>query len=120
MQADETDDALAEILTLTREVDVYETIRWRNSDGQLHRVHGPAVIHHSGAQHWYMHGLKHRVDGPAIYWPNSDSIWLRSGKRHRTDGPAVIRSTGECQWWLDGQPMSQSEWQLKVRNFHDW
>ena len=88
-----TDDALAEILTLTREMDVYETIRWRNSDGQLHRVHGPAVIHHSGAQYWYMHGLKHRTDGPAVIWAD-----------------------GSRQWCLNGQVFTEEEWNERVKS----
>ena len=86
-----TDDALAEILTLTREVDVYETIRWRNSDGELHRVHGPAVIYRPGTQYWY-----------------------QCGQLHRTDGPAALYFDGTWAWYLNNQRMSRDQWQAQL------
>ena len=86
-----TDDALAEILTLTCEVDEYETIRWRNSDGQLHRVHGPAVIYRPGTQYWY-----------------------QCGQLHRTDGPAALYFDGTWAWYLNNQRMSRDQWQAQL------
>ena len=74
-----TDEALAELLTLTRTVDERGTITYRDSAGRVHRTHGPAVIHADGTQ-----------------------IWFRDGLLHRSDGPAVVRISGECYWWLDG------------------
>ena len=51
-----TDDALAELLTLTRKVSPSGTVSYRDSDGQLHRQHGPAIIYPDGSNSWYWHG----------------------------------------------------------------
>ena len=53
---DESDEILAELLTLTRVVDELGTIRYLNSEGQLHRVHGPAVIYKDGRKRWFQMG----------------------------------------------------------------
>ena len=53
---DESDESLAELLTLTREVDADGTIRYLNSAGQRHRTHGPAVILPNGDLHWFREG----------------------------------------------------------------
>ena len=52
----ETDGSLAELLTLTREVDADGTIRYRNSKGERHRVWGPAVIRPNGDRYWFHEG----------------------------------------------------------------
>ena len=56
---DESDESLAELLTLTCVVDelgAISTIRYLNSEGQLHRVHGPAVIYNDGRKRWFQMG----------------------------------------------------------------
>ena len=53
---DESDEILAELLTLTCVVDELGTIRYLNSEGQLHRVHGPAVICKDGRKRWFQMG----------------------------------------------------------------
>ena len=85
---DESDESLAELLTLTREVDADGTIIYLNSEGEEHRVHGPAVIFDSGAEYW-----------------------CQNGELHRVGGPAVIRSDGTQYWYLHGDRMSESEWE---------
>ena len=65
-----TDDVLVELLTLTRKVDEHGTIRYFNSEGNPHRVHGPAVIWPNGVEYWYWNGVIHRSDGPAMIWPD--------------------------------------------------
>jgi len=35
--------------------------RWRNKNGKLHRVGGPAVETTNGAKYWYQNGRRHRV-----------------------------------------------------------
>ena len=52
----ESDEILAELLTLTCVVDELGTIRYLNSEGQLHRVHGPAVIYKDGRKRWFQMG----------------------------------------------------------------
>ncbi len=67
-------DAIAELLTLIMEVDQWGRT-YRNPMGQLHRVHGPAVISPSGDKTWYLNGTPHRIDGPAIEWANGVKLW---------------------------------------------
>ena len=57
----ESDEPLAELLTLTREVDEYGSVFYRNSDGLLHRIHGPAIIHTDGTKHWFRNGVLHKL-----------------------------------------------------------
>lgn len=56
------------------------------SDGQLHRLDGPAVEFKNGKQCWYLYGKLHRDDGPAISCPDGRSEWFIKGIRHRKDG----------------------------------
>ena len=46
--------------------DIKSTDRWRNEQGQYHRIDGPAVECVDGYKAWYMNGQYHRADGPAI------------------------------------------------------
>ena len=88
---DESDESLAELLTLTCVVDEIGTKRYRNSHGNLHRSHGAAVIYTDGAEYWYQDGL-----------------------RHSTYGPAVIYADGISFWYLHGDSMSEPEWKRAV------
>ena len=54
--SDLCDAALAELLTLTVEVDTWGVTRYRNQSGQLHRIHGPAIISASGDEWWFQNG----------------------------------------------------------------
>ncbi len=74
-----TDDALAELLTLTVEVDKFGTYYF-NALGELHRVHGPATTLFSGTNRWHQNGILHRTDGPAIEWCDGDKEWLINGQ----------------------------------------
>ena len=87
----ESDQSLAELLTLTHTVDEIGTKRYRNSHGNLHRSHGAAVIYTDGAEYWYQDGL-----------------------RHSTYGPAVICADGLMCWYLHGDRMSEPEWKRAV------
>lgn len=73
-------DSLAEILTLNltiREGDGLSV--YRNHDGELHRVHGPACTTTSGFEMWYLNGKLHREDGPAISGPGIPPTWAIHG-----------------------------------------
>ena len=85
----EQSDAIAELLTLTVEVNKQGARIYRNSLGQLHRQYGPAVIYYNGTTYWCLNDQIHRVDGPAIEWANGDK-----------------------SWWLNGEPFTEKE-------FHD-
>ena len=67
--------------SLIREVDRVGTVRYRNSDDQLHREDGPAVELPEGTRFWYLDGKLHREDGPAVEHPNGTSEWYRNGER---------------------------------------
>jgi hypothetical protein len=54
--------------------------------GRLHRELGPAIIHLSGFESW----------------------WLR-GQRHRTNGPAVTFPDGAVEYWVNGVELSAAE-----------
>jgi hypothetical protein len=53
---------------------------WRASNGERHRIGGPAVISQDGMQAWYVNGKLHRTDGPAIIWANGAREWCYYGK----------------------------------------
>ena len=76
-----SDDALAELLTLSVEADEYGTTYYRNQLGQFHRVHGPAVIYSDGSKHWCIMGQRHRTDGPAVEWSDGVNWWFMNGQR---------------------------------------
>ena len=109
-----TDESVAELLTLTREVDDWGTIRYRNSAGQLHRIHGPAMTLPDGSEIWFQTSRLHREGGPADTWPDGTEYWYLDGMRHRVGGPAVIYQDGDCQWWLNGQQLTEYEWRDQV------
>jgi len=54
---------------------------WRNSEGQHHRLGGPAVIRSDGTQKWYLNDQCHRVGGPALIHPNGNQYWYLKGKK---------------------------------------
>lgn len=72
-------DDLAELLTLTVEVDIYGNIKYHNHLGEEHRVHGPAVIFVDGTIMWCQCGHLHRLDGPAIIWDDGSREWFING-----------------------------------------
>ncbi len=52
---------------------------WRNKEGQLHKIGGPAVEYFCGCKEYF-----------------------QSGKRHRLDGPAYIGANGGEEYWIEG------------------
>jgi len=80
---------------------------YRNEQGQLHRLDGPAVIYEDGGQEWWADGLLHRTDGPAIVRADGGQVWWFEGRPHRLDGPAVIRADGTTEWWVHSKQVDQ-------------
>lgn len=122
-------------------VEVYENrTEWKNEDGKLHRLDGPAIEYANGDKSWYVNGERHRTDGPAIEWTDGYNEWHVNGKlhrldgpaiewtketkgakhwyvngeRHRTDGPAIVHADGNKSWWVDGNQLSESEFNYRV------
>ena len=89
-------------------------IEWRNEQGQLHKVDGPAVEHEDGYQEWYLNGKRHRADGPAVMFPSGSKYWYLNDQLHRVDGPAIECVNGYKEWRLDGVQVDQLEHWLLV------
>lgn len=114
-ESDQSDDALAELLTLTMEVNQWGTTVYQNQQGQTHRVHGPAVTQEDGSEFWFQHDLLHRIDGPAVVSSNGTKKWYRNDELHRTDGPAVIWYESTKFWFLDGKQLTEEEFHERIR-----
>ena len=77
-----TEAALFELLTLECRVDSDGTMYYYNALGQLHRIHGPAVVCTDGYRGWFQNGRLHRLDGPAVKYADGYRSWYINGKRH--------------------------------------
>ena len=93
-ESNPSDDALAELLSLTVEVTRFGSTTYRNHLGQEHRVHGPAVIYSDGDERWYQNGLRHRTDGPAVIYPDS----------------------GGQYWFLNGHELTEDQFNERVKS----
>ena len=82
---------------------------WTNSQGNLHREHGPARILPSGRKEWWRNGNLHRDSGPAIYDDAGYKSWFVDGLLHNDKGPAIINSNGIKSWFLKGEELSEAQ-----------
>ena len=98
-----TKEALLELLSLECRVCIDGSVRYYNAQGQIHRVHGPAIEYVDGALGWFQNGQLHRLDGPAVEQPDGYRAWWQNELRHRIDGPAVEHADGGREWWQNGQ-----------------
>lgn len=76
---DTSEENLVELLTLRKEVSAGGTTTYYNTDGDIHRIHGPAIIWDNGTAEWFMHGLRHRFGGPAIEYASGAKFWWENG-----------------------------------------
>ena len=83
-------------------IDKYGDKYWRNKEGKLHRIHGPAIECSDGTKRWYKMGKLHRIDGPAVEFENGDKFWYQMGRQHRIDSPAVEFNNGVKHWYQNG------------------
>ena len=104
-----------ERLTLHRKVDEGDVFWYRN-DGELHRIHGPAIEWANGGQEWWVNGVRHRDNGPAIITDLGSEFWFCNGIQHRADGPAVEWYTGSLEYWIDGKQLKSYEFDERRRN----
>lgn len=88
-----TEEALFELLSLECRVDPYGATAYRNRDGHLHRVHGPAFTRLDGYCSWWQNGRRHRMDGPAVEYQDGNDIKF---------------------WFIDGKKLTEAEWQQAV------
>jgi len=99
-------------------VDDDRTVWYLNDE--IHCEHGPAIIATEGVKAWLIKGKLHREDGPAIEWVskqpnNSYKEWWLNGKLHRIDGPAFEHEDGTKSWYINGERLTEQEWQKKVQ-----
>jgi hypothetical protein len=73
------------------EVSKYGTRRYFNSAGQLHRT-----------------------NGPAIEWADGKE-WWQNGLLHRTNGPAIESTNGYKAWYINGQPVTETQFNQRVK-----
>lgn len=80
-----------------------------DKEGRLHREDGPAMISKlSKLEQWFIRGKFHRDDGPA-HIDNFVEVWYKFGKEHRIGGPAVIYKHGEVMYYVNGNEMTEEE-----------
>jgi hypothetical protein len=66
------------------------TKRWRNKEGNYHRLNGPAIEWRDGTEYWYRHGKLHRDDGPATNWPPGQEEWHKDGEPYEPSAHELI------------------------------
>lgn len=77
----DSEENLVELLSLRKKCSSLGTIRYYNSEKQLHRVYGPAIIWRDGTQEWWQHGHLHRDGYPAVIYADGSREWWICGKR---------------------------------------
>ena len=92
------------------------TRRYYNHANQLHRDEGPAIEYSDGAKCWYRNGKLHREDGPAIEYAGRSKVWIQNSRRHRMDGPAVEYTNGRKMWFINGEELTEAEFNQRVKD----
>lgn len=86
------------------------------SHGELHRLHGPAIVCCSGDFQWFKNDQVHRENNEqAIEWEEMQ-IWAENSLAHRTDGPAIIEADGTKHWCIRGEEMTEDEFNKRKSN----
>ena len=94
------------------------TIEYRNSEGKLHRIFGPAAVNKDyKIEEWYKNGELHRIGGPAVTH-KYDMFWYKEGKLHRLDGPAIITDRGPKQFYIEGVKLPPKEYKREIQRMH--
>jgi hypothetical protein len=84
----------------TKEIVKNGSICYYNSNGQFHRLDGPAIVWTNGTKEWLINNKRHRESGPAIEYNNGTKFWYLNDKIHRLNGPAVEWESGLNNWSL--------------------
>ena len=79
---------------VTKTIDKFGTIVYKNSKGELHRE-----------------------DGPAVELTDGTKYWMINDQYHREDGPAIENANGDKHWYLNGEQLTQEEFIEKTKNF---
>ena len=85
------------------EQDVFEALKYR------------VEVNSFGTRRYYnSNGEFHRIDGPAVEWTNGNKLWCQNGLKHRTDGPAIELTDGTKEWYINGVRLSEAEFNQAV------
>jgi len=109
-----------DIATTKMYIDKFGTKTYKNSNGQLHRIDGPAREYKNGDKWWYKEGEYHRENGPAMEYANGDKVWYKEGKLHREDGPAWEWANVDKEWYLLFKELEEKEfnsWTSRIKKF---
>jgi hypothetical protein len=96
--------------------DEYGIQYWRNEQGDLNRLDGPALVYADGSAEWFLNGKRHRENGPAYESSNGYKAWYVNGKRHRLDG-AAVEGLSVKEWWVNGEQYSKNDFPIIVIKF---
>lgn len=80
-----------------------------DEQGELHNSDGPAVVHNDGTQEWWYHGQLTKV-----VKPDGTQMTFRNNKLHNDSGPAVVDSRGNRWYFIDGQQMTQEDFESRM------
>ena len=58
-------------------------------------------------------GFFQQENAITIQYNNGNVCWLCNGKKHRIDGPACENINGSKEWWVDGEMISEEEYNKK-------
>ena len=112
-----SEQAVFDALKYRIEDDGFGTRRYYNTAGQLHRTNGPAIEYANGTKYWCQNSLIHRTDGPAIEYADGEKRWYQHSQRHRLDGPAVERSDGSVEWYINGEELTEADFNQVVKDY---
>ena len=73
-------------------VEVYsDRTEWKNDQGHLHRLDGPAIEYSNGYKAWYVNEQRHRIDGPAIEHSDGRRKYFLEGKEMTRDEYIMVQ-----------------------------
>ena len=61
-------------------------------------------------------GQLHRRGGPAVEFTSGEKNWYVNGEPHRLDGPAIEWPDGNKLWYIDGVNYSYKDWKKEVEH----
>ena len=95
--------------TLTVETDEHGTVRYYNTDGQLHNPDGPAMVYADGYKYYYINDQRHNPNGPAVVHADGYKAHYINGKLHNANGPAIVWADGDKYYYINDQRLTEAE-----------
>ena len=84
---------------------------WVNSNGDRHRIKGPAIKCTDGTEQWFVNGRLHRLNGAAtdINRINGRKSRYLNDNCHCINGPA-IKAGSKKAWYINGVAYSEADY----------